>query len=86
MESFSFGSRGEKKPLPALTPEEQELSKKLHEDYKDGVKSGDIIPASKNRIKRKAYGLPSIGEVGEGEPTSVVEENERDEEYNGEEE
>jgi hypothetical protein len=86
MESFSFGSRSEKKPLPDLTPEEEKESKKLLEEYQVGVKAGEIIPASKNKIKRKAYGLPSIGEVGEGEPVSVVGENETDEEYDEEEE
>lgn len=86
MESFSFGSRSEKKPLPDLTPEEQEESKKLLKEYQVGVKAGEIIPASKNKIKRKAYGLPSMGEIGEGEPVGVVEENGTDEECDGEEE
>ncbi len=49
MEKFSFGSRGEKRPLPDLTPEEQNVSKELYEDYKKKVEIGEIKPASKER-------------------------------------
>ena len=49
MEKFNFGSRGEKKPLPDLTPTEQEESRKLYEDYKQKVKTGEIKPASRER-------------------------------------
>ncbi len=49
MGNFSFGSRGEKRPLPDLTPKEQEESRKLYEDYKKKVERGEIKPTSKER-------------------------------------
>jgi len=49
MGNFSFGSRGEKRPLPDLTPDELKVSKELFEDYKEKVARGEIKPASKER-------------------------------------
>lgn len=66
-----------KKEAFQLTPEDMEKSKELFNEYKEGVKKGEITPSSKNK-KGKVYGYPSIGELGEGGPSVITGETEED--------